>query len=255
MILQGLVKVNGRVVDRLGVRADPVKDVIEVEGRILKRMEEKVYYAFNKPVGYITTLSDPAGRPTIASFLADLEARVYPVGRLDNDVEGLLILTNDGELAARLMHPRYHVPKTYRVKVKGLPSEESLGRLTSGDLMLGDRPAAPAEVELIKTGQDRAWLLLTIIEGRHHQVKRMCSQIGHPVLKLKRVSFGPLTLGRMTPGEIRPLTPIELRDLKAAAGFKPEEKDAGVHKPLGRAGKKQRPKKGAAAVSGRKKRA
>ncbi|MFH1136804.1 MAG: pseudouridine synthase [Pseudomonadota bacterium] len=219
MIMAGLVKVNGRVVDRPGTKADPETDLIEVDGKPLRLPEETVYFIFYKPVGFITTLNDPAGRPTIAPFLANLGARVYPVGRLDNDVEGLLVLTNDGELAARLMHPRHHVPKTYRVKVKGLPSRDAIRLLASGTILLGDRPAAPAEVELIKSDQDRAWLHITVIEGRHHQIKRMCSQAGLPVLKLKRISFGPLTLGRLEPGAIRRLKPSEVRELKSAAGL------------------------------------
>lgn len=219
LILAGRVKVNGQVVQTLGVKADPEADLIEVDGQAIARTEDKVYYLFNKPAGYLTTLKDPQGRPTIAKFLAELGPRVYPVGRLDGDTEGLLILTNDGELAARLMHPRHHVPKTYRVKVKGIPSEAALMRLVSGEIMLGDRKAAPAEVEVIKTAEDRTWLALTLIEGRHRQVKRMCSTIGHPVLKLKRIAYGPLTLGRLAPGDVRPLKSDEVRALKIAAGL------------------------------------
>lgn len=217
LILAGRVKVNGRVVYRLGLRADPDKDLIEVDDRPVTSVQAKAYYIFHKPAGYLTTLRDPRGRPTVAPFISNLGPRVFPVGRLDMDAEGLLILTNDGELAARLMHPRYHVPKIYRVKVKGLPSAEALDNLAAGRIMLGDRPAAPAEVEVIKKGRDRTWLKLTLIEGRRRQIKRMCSQVGHPVLKLKRIAYGPLKLGRLAEGKVRPLKPAEVKALKAAA--------------------------------------
>ena len=220
LIKAGRVSVNGQVVENLGAKADPVKDLIEVDGSPVGRSEEPAYYLFYKPAGYLTTMTDPQGRPTVARFLADLPVRAFPVGRLDWDAEGLLILTNDGELANHLMHPRYHVPKTYRVKVQGHPSPEALARLTGGELLIGDKPAAPAEVEVIKRGPDRTWLLLTISEGRHRQVKRMCSRIGHPVMKLKRVAYGPLSLGRMSPGDFRPLTKTEIQALKKAAGLK-----------------------------------
>jgi len=225
MILAGRVKVNGRIVQRLGHKADPETDRIEVDGRLLDSPEKKVYYLFHKPAGYLTTLQDPFGRPAIARFLGEIESRVYPVGRLDRDAEGLLILTNDGELAARLMHPRYHVPKTYQVLVQGLPTEAALHRLASGGIMLGERPAAPAEVAVVKKEKDRTWLLMTLREGRHRQIKRMCSAVGCPVVKLKRIAFGPLSLGRLAPGALRPLKPAEVQALKRAAfEAKPEQK-------------------------------
>jgi len=217
MILAGRVKVNGGIVQLLGHKADPRTDRIEVDGRVLHSPEKKVYYLFYKPVGYLTTLQDPFSRPTIAQFLTEIESRVYPVGRLDLDAEGLLILTNDGELAARLMHPRYHVPKTYQVLVKGLPTDSALDRLSAGGIMLGERPAAPAEVAVVKKEKDRTWLRMTIREGRHRQIKRMCSTVGCPVMKLKRIAFGPLSLGRLTPGALRPLKPAEVEALKKAA--------------------------------------
>lgn len=225
MILAGRVKVNGLVVRQLGQKADPGLDRIEVDGRPLGRAEEKSYYLFYKPTGYLTTLKDPRGRPSVAEFLSKLENRVYPVGRLDMDAEGLLVLTNDGQLAARLMHPRHHVPKVYRVKVKGLVSGADVERLGAGEIILGDRLVAPAEVEVIKKGRDRTWLRMTLIEGRRRQIKRMCSVVGHPVLKLKRIAFGPLTLGRLAPGEIRRLNPAEVRALKTAAGLSPRNKN------------------------------
>jgi pseudouridine synthase len=158
----------------------------------------------------------------VAEFFSGLSSRVYPVGRLDMDTEGLLILTNDGELARRLMHPSFHVKKTYRVKVKGKMGRRAVDRLAGGEIILGDKPVAPAEVEVIKTGSDRTWLSLTLIEGRHRQIKRMCSQVGHPVLKLKRTSYGPLTLARLKPGQLRPLDSGEVRALQSASGKNPQ---------------------------------
>jgi 23S rRNA pseudouridine2605 synthase len=215
MILEGRVKVNRTVVAQLGRKADPEKDLIEVDGRKIKPSQTYYYYIFNKPAGYLVTMKDTLNRPTISKFLTHLKHRVFPVGRLDMDTEGLLLLTNDGELSARLMHPRYHVPKTYRVKVKGRPSEMALAKLAGGILVLGDTPVKPAVVEVIKQGEDRTWLSVTLTEGRHRQVKRMCSQVGHPVLKLKRTHFGPLKLGRLPTGALRPLTAPEIKALKA----------------------------------------
>jgi 23S rRNA pseudouridine2605 synthase len=222
LIAAGQVKVNGQVADQLGVKADPAVDRITVQGRPLGPPQKYHYYMFNKPAGCLTTLSDPQGRPTIKPYLDRLPVRVFAVGRLDMDVEGLLILTNDGALARRLMHPSSQVRKVYRVKVAGRPDETALNKLRDGSLHIGERPAAPAEAEIIKVAADRAWLLLTIIEGRRHQVKRMCSAIGHPVLKLKRVAYGGLPLGTLRPEEIRPLTQAEAFQLKNAGPERPE---------------------------------
>ncbi|MBW1708871.1 MAG: rRNA pseudouridine synthase [Deltaproteobacteria bacterium] len=200
LIVTGCVKVNKKIVKTLGQKADPEKDLIEVDGKRIKNQADKAYFLFYKPPGYLTTLKDP-------------------FNRLDMDSEGLLILTNDGELSARLMHPRYHVPKTYRVKVKGQLSEAAQEQLAGGTLVLGDRPVNPAEVKIIKRGQDRTWMQITLTEGRHRQIKRMCSQVGHPVLKLKRTSYGPLVLGRLARGTIKPLQGDEIRALKEAAGL------------------------------------
>ncbi|MDR1044121.1 MAG: rRNA pseudouridine synthase [Candidatus Adiutrix sp.] len=213
LMAEGRVTVNGRAALEPGFKADPERDEILVDGRRLPRPRKLSYYLFHKPAGCLTTLSDPQGRPTIKPYLDRLPVRVYPVGRLDMDVEGLLILTNDGELARRLMHPSTHVPKVYRVKVAGRPSEAALEKLRHGRLMLGRRAAAPARAELIKSAEDRAWILLTLTEGRRRQVKRMCSAIGHPVLKLKRVAYGGLELGSLRREAIRPLSPAELRTL------------------------------------------
>ncbi|MDR2934386.1 MAG: rRNA pseudouridine synthase, partial [Candidatus Adiutrix sp.] len=180
LMAEGRVTVDGRKATEPGLKVDPARAVILVDGRPLGPPEKLIYYMFHKPSGCLTTLDDPRGRPTINPFLAGLPARVFPVGPLDMDVEGLLILTNDGPLARRLMHPSSKVPKVYRVKVEGLPDEEDLARLRNGVLPLGGRPAAPAGAELLKTAREgtagaRAWLSLTLTEGRRRQVKRMCS--------------------------------------------------------------------------------
>ncbi|KXS55678.1 MAG: hypothetical protein AMR96_06980 [Candidatus Adiutrix intracellularis] len=220
LISQGRVAVNGCLVTQPGLKIDPKLAEITVDGCPLAPPQKLYYFMFHKPAGFLTTLADPQGRPTIKSFFDRLAVRVFPVGRLDMDVEGLLILTNDGPLAKRLMHPSSQVPKTYRVKVKGQPDEADLEKLRSGRLFLGDRVAAPAGAELIKTAQDRVWLALTLIEGRYHQVKRMCSAIGHPVLKLKRISYAGLTLGNLRREAIRSLTLAEIKILKAACSPK-----------------------------------
>lgn len=219
MIAQGRVSVNGQTVEGQGLKVDPARDKITVDGLPLGPPQKLHYYMFHKPAGYLTTLSDPKGRPSIRRYLESLPVRVFPVGRLDMDVEGLLILTNDGALAKRLMHPSSEVPKVYRVKVDGQPGPEALKRLCDGTLRLGRRLAAPAKAELIKSAEDRAWLYLTITEGRHHQVKRMCSAVGHPVLKLKRVAYAGLRLGSLKREGIRPLTAEEIETLKRAAGL------------------------------------
>lgn len=216
LIAEGRVSVDGQVVEQAGLKVDPARAVIAVDGRPLPPPQRPAYFMFHKPDGCLTTLDDPKGRPTIKPYLDKLPLRVFPVGRLDMDVEGLLILTNDGDLAKKLMHPSFQVPKVYRVKVSGRPDQADLERLRSGTLMLGRRPAAPAGAELIKEAADRAWLLLTLTEGRHHQVKRMCSAVGHPVLKLKRVAYAGLELGTLRREMIRPLTREEVQTLKEA---------------------------------------
>ncbi len=219
LITAGLVKVNGQVVTRLGTRVDPQKDTIEVAGRLLPRQQEKkVYILLYKPRGYITTVADPQGRPKVMDLLRGVHLRVYPVGRLDYDSEGLLLLTNDGELAFALTHPRHRVPKTYRVLVKGLPDNDKLARMAGG-LVLEDGPTAPAKVRLVGEKKGNALLEITIHEGRKRQVRRMCAHIGHPVLQLKRIRIGPLTTKGLKPGRYRFLTPEEVRQLRQAAGL------------------------------------
>lgn len=220
LIEQGRVTVNGAVVRELGVRIDPGRDAVKVDGRRIPKIPEwHTYLMLNKPRGYVTTLSDPEGRPTVGEFLRGVRGRVYPVGRLDFHSEGLLVLTDDGELARDLMHPRSHVPKTYAVKVRGAPGPEALARLRDGFPLEGKR-TLPARVSLTKRGTN-AWIEITIVEGRKHQVRRMLQAVGHPVLKLKRVAYGGLGLGDLRPGRLRPLGAEEVAHLKRAVGSGP----------------------------------
>jgi len=215
LIRVGRVMVDGRVVTGLGLKLVPSDHRIEVDGQLIASPESKAYYLFYKPQKVVSTLGDPQGRPTIKDFLsqAQIRERVFPVGRLDWDAEGLMLLTNDGELAQTLQHPKFQVPKTYRVKVRGIPTLDSLRRLQAGTWLPSGKKHQ-AEWEMVKTGLDRSWLLITIREGEKHQVKNMCTAIGHPVMTIKRVTLGPLSLGRLAPGEIRPLTSKEIQALK-----------------------------------------
>lgn len=214
MIRQGRVAVNGRVVQELGKKVDPTRDHVKVDGRHLKPTPPQVFVLLNKPKGYLSSLNDPAGRPTVRDLLAGVRLRVFPVGRLDFDGEGLLLLTNHGEMAQALLHPRFHVPKTYLVKVKGVLENDEIESLTEG-IELEDGRTAPAAVRKIAKARHNSWLEITIHEGRKHQVKRMFETVGHPVLRLKRVRFGPLTLGDLQPGKYRYLTDQETKALRA----------------------------------------
>ena len=223
LVAQGRVRIDGELV------RDPARDVderssVEVDGRLLAGPEPRVVYALHKPVGVLSTASDPHGRPTVVELLGE-ERRLYPVGRLDADSSGLILITNDGELAYRLTHPRYEVPRTYRVRVGGGPvGERALSALRAG-VELEDGPTAPARVRRMRaSGESRSAtregsgdeLELTICEGRNRQVRRMCETVGHPVLALQRVAFGPLRLGALEPGAQRRLGEAELRSLRRA---------------------------------------
>lgn len=223
-IRAGRVSVDGRTVTELGLKIIPGTQRIEVDGQAIPSYEYQVYYLFYKPKGVLSTLKDPQGRPTLQDFLSRerIKERVFPVGRLDWDAEGLMLLTNDGELAQALQHPKFQVPKSYRIKVRGVPSDETLRRLQTGIKLPGGKTIHKAEWERIKVGPDRVWLLITIREGEKHQVKNMLAAIGHPVLTIKRVALGPLTIGRLAPGELRPLTAKEVKDLKNYVPQMPE---------------------------------
>ena len=218
LILQGRVSVNGRVVSELGTKAVLGKDEICLDGKAIKAETEKVVVALFKPRNCVTTLHDPQGRPTVAALVQSISLRVYPVGRLDFDAEGLLLMTNDGELAHRLQHPRYKVPKTYLVKIRGHPLAEALAQLQQG-ISLEDGITAPAELHVLEDDHRATWLSLTLREGRNHQVKRMCAAVGCPVLKLRRTQIGPIDLGNLRPGRSRRLNPREMRALRVAVGL------------------------------------
>lgn len=222
MIKAGRVKVNGVLVVRPGVKIDPERDEVTIDDKpvYLKRLlaKKRVYLAFYKPAGVVTTLYDPQGRPKVSDFLRAVPERVYPVGRLDYESEGLLLLTNDGELANRLMHPRYKVPKIYYVWVAGSVSEDALRQLRQG-VLLDDGPTQPAEVTVLRRFPRRTLLQVVIKEGRKRQVRRMCAAVGHPVLRLKRVGIGPLRLKGLRPGEYRYLDSEEVAALREQVGL------------------------------------
>lgn len=212
MILAGRVEVNGQVVRELGTRVDPRRDTVRVDGRRIKGGETRVYFLLNKPKGYITAASDPRGRPTVLDLLPAVRERIFPVGRLDWNSEGLLILTNDGDLAHRLTHPAAHVPKIYRVKVKGLVPSSALEAVRRG-LFLDGRRSLPARVTRVSS-QSNTWLEITLFEGRRNQIRRTFDRLGHPVLKLRRIAIGPVADRLLKPGQLRRLEPHEVRSLK-----------------------------------------
>lgn len=221
LITSGRVTVNGRIVAELGAKVEPGRDIVAVDGRPLAG-EEKAYVLLNKPRGVVTTLSDPRGRKTVAGLVADIPARLYPVGRLDYNTEGLLLLTNDGELTHALTHPSHEITKTYIATVTGKPGEQELDRLRIG-VVLEDGATAPARVRLIDYDPEKnsATLQLVIHEGRNRQIRRMCEAIGHPVEKLKRTEFAFLTLEGVHRGRHRHLTPDEVTRLRQLAGKAP----------------------------------
>lgn len=229
-VVEGRVKVNGKVQRELGAKADPQKDRIEVEGHGVLKSEALVYIALYKPVHVVSTVKDPEGRTTVVQVLEQSRAqgrrrfegelpRVYPVGRLDFDAEGIILMTNDGELANKLTHPRHHVPKTYMVKVRGKPDEKAIERLKRGVRLKNDdgtvqtRATAPAEARLVKSGASNSWIELTLFEGRNHQVKRMCEAIGHFANRLVRIDFGGIALDPLEPAQWRFLTDAEVHKL------------------------------------------
>ena len=221
MIEQGRVSVNG-VTAALGMRVVHT-DVVKVNGLEVGPQAPRLYM-LNKPVGVVTTLEDPQGRPTVAELVPD-DVRTYPVGRLDQDTSGLLLLTNDGELAHRLMHPSFGVKKAYRALVEGKVTPQEARRLARG-IELEDGMTAPAEARVVDSMPDRSILELVIHEGRNRQVRRMCDAIGHPVVQLVRTAYGPLSLGDLAPGTWRELAAPEKRRLRKAAGLQPPRRDA-----------------------------
>lgn len=218
LIRRGAVSVNGHVIRELGTRADPRVDRITVDGKPLRRQTALHYVAFNKPVGMVTTLTDPEGRPCVGDVITALRHSLHPVGRLDYHTSGLLLLTNDGELTARLTHARYGVPKTYAAKLDRSPTAEQLARLRGG-VKIEQGPAARARVRPTRSADGKGWVTVTIYEGRNRQVRRMFEELGLRVEKLRRVAIGPLSLGSLPTGATRKLLTEEVTLLRRAAGL------------------------------------
>lgn len=217
LIREGRVRVNGAIARELGTKADPEVDRIQVDGRRLAREPLARVLALHKPRGVVTTLSDPQGRPSISDLVPQRGGRLFPVGRLDFHSEGLLLLTNDGDLAQSILRPSSHVPKTYHVKVRGTPPPAVLGRFARG-LPLDGRRTQPARVETLRTTRDgNAWLEIVLHEGRRNQIRRLLQMLGHPVQRLRRVAVGPVELGSLRPGESRVLDAKEVEQLRTAA--------------------------------------
>jgi len=215
IILEGRVKVNGKTVTRLGSKIDPQKDVVQVDGKVIKNTEKKVYIMLFKPKNCVSTVKDQFKRKTVLDYVTGIDKRIYPVGRLDYDTEGLLLLTNDGKLTYKLTHPKHEIKKTYVVKVKGVPSENSLDLLRKG-VYLEDGKTSPADVVMLSKDDKKntSLIRITIHEGKNRQVKRMFAAINHPVIELKRTKIGKLTLGKLKPGQWRELTDKEIAYLK-----------------------------------------
>ena len=211
MIAEGRVTVNGEVVTELGTKATPGKDHVKVDGKMIGAEERKVYFLFHKPGGVITAASDPHGRPVVLDYVKVRE-RIFPVGRLDWDTEGLLLLTNDGDLAYRLTHPSFQVPRTYHAKVRGIPDEKVMNRLRRG-VRLDDGKAFVENVRSVGTTGKNTWIEVIVTEGRNRLVRRLLEAVGHPVQKLKRTAYGGLTLGALKPGMSRVLTKDEVGKL------------------------------------------
>lgn len=218
LILEGRVTVNGRIAT-IGMKADPSRDHIKVDGKLLLRPEPKVYIMFNKPKDVVTSLYDPEGRPTVKDFLKGVKYRVFPMGRLDYDSEGLLLLTNDGDFAHAVLHPSRKISKTYLVKVKGILEEEEIEKLRSG-IKLSDGMKAPAKVKRIRETENNSWLEMTIYEGKKRQIRRMFEKIGHQVLKLKRIRIDGLEMGKLEPGTYRYLSSEEINKMKRESEVK-----------------------------------
>lgn len=215
LIIEGRVTVNGQIAS-IGMKADPNRDHIKLDRKLLTKPEKKVYLVFNKPRGVVTSLYDPEGRPTIKDFLKEIKSRVFPVGRLDYNSEGMLLITNDGDFAHAVLHPSKKILKTYLVKVKGILREEEIEKLRTG-VKLGYGMTAPAKVRRIRKGDVNSWLEMTIYEGKKRQIRRILENVGHPVLKLKRIRIDGLEIGELEPGTYRYLSAEEISKIKHEA--------------------------------------
>ncbi len=222
LIEEGRVFVNGKKA-KLGDKADPERDVIKVDGEVIKPLKKKVYILLYKPLGYVTTKSDEKHRPTVMDLLQREEKKaLFPVGRLDINTEGLLIITNDGEFANLITNPKTKVEKTYLVKVRGIPSKKAIERLLSG-VIVEERKLSAKKITLLGH-KNNAWLKVVLTEGKKNQIRRMFEKVGHPVVKLKRIKIGDIEIGDLKPGEYRRLTPQEVERLKSLASKRREEK-------------------------------
>ena len=218
LILQGRVKVNCETVSELGFKADKDIDSIEVDGRLLVNKDERVYVLLNKPIGYITSAHDQFGRPTVLDLVKGVNLRIFPVGRLDYDTSGLLLLTNDGDLTFKITHPRHNIDKTYRAQLKGMVDEEDVRSFAEGVLIDGDFRTSPAGLVILKAAKTGSLVDITIHEGRNRQVRKMCSAIGHEVIRLTRTNIGKISIGDLKTGQWRYLTANEIKYLKDLGG-------------------------------------
>jgi 23S rRNA pseudouridine2605 synthase len=217
MIAAGKVKVNGYLITEPGTKVDKEKDAIEVDGKIIKCSESRVYILLNKPVGYITSAKDQFGRPTVLDLLKGISVRVFPIGRLDYDTEGLILLTNDGDLTYRITHPKHNIDKTYRALIDGEAGTNDIENFKNG-IAVEDYVASPAKLEIIRHIKGNSIVDITIHEGKNRQVRKMCAAIGHEVIWLKRIKIGKIELGELKIGEWRYLSDAEVEYLKALEG-------------------------------------
>jgi len=221
LIVSGRIAINNRAVTTLGTKVDADKDLVTWDGKLVSPPSQQSYFILYKPTGVVTTLDDPKHRPTVAGLVRSLNVRVFPVGRLDYDAEGALLLTNDGELAHRLLHPKFSVARLYLAKVRGAPSEQALARLRAG-VRLDDGIAAAQTAEVYRRVEKNCWLKLIVLEGRAHLIKRLCAAVGHPVQRLFRPSHGGISAEGLQPGELRALSRQEVTLLRqVAAGASP----------------------------------
>jgi 23S rRNA pseudouridine2605 synthase len=214
LIQLGVVKVNGQIIRELGYKVNPEIDIVEVKDKRIKLEEEKIYIILNKPEGYVTTVKDQFNRPTVLDLVDNKGFRIYPVGRLDYNTSGLLLLTNDGDLAHRLTHPRHEITKTYIAKLKGIPSEEELETFRNG-IEIDGYITAKAYINILQKSRNSSLVKIKIHEGKNRQIRKMCEKIGHPVIKLKRVAIGEIKLGDLKTGEWRYLSKNEIKYLKS----------------------------------------
>lgn len=222
LIEQGLVRVNGQTAS-IGDKINPKKDTVTVRGKKIVKQKSHTYVMLHKPRGFITTMSDEMDRKCVAELIKDVPGRVYPVGRLDRDSEGMLLFTNDGEFANAMTHPAKHVPKTYRVTVRPTVTEEQVTALTTG-IIIDDRKTAPAEVRIVTREESRVVLEIILYEGRNRQIRKMCEEVGLEVARLKRTAIGSVKLGMLKQGDWRELTEEEVRKLMIAAGMERKKK-------------------------------